>query len=78
MPEYIDRQLCEIVAEYDQYYRLVVPLDKIRKIPADDVVPVVRCRDCKHWYDWGACGHTDNGYDAPHMGPDDFCSKGER
>ena len=75
--EYIDRNLCETVAEYDQYYKLVVPLEKIRKMPAADVVPVVRCRECIHWHDWGACGHPDNGFDAPPMGPDDFCSKGE-
>ena len=77
MAEYIDRNLCEIVAGYDQYYKLVVPLEKIRKMPAADVVPVVRCRKCIHWHDWGACGHPDNGFDAPPMGPDDFCSKGE-
>lgn len=75
--EYIDRNLCETVAEYDQYYKLVVPLEKIRKMPAADVAPVVRCRECIHWHDWGACGHLDNGFDAPLMGPDDFCSKGE-
>lgn len=75
--EYIDRNLCETVAEYDQYYKLVVPLEKIRKMPAADVVPVVRCRKCIHWHDWGACGHPDNGFDAPPMGPGDFCSKGE-
>lgn len=48
------------------------------KLSAADAVPVVRCRECKHWEDWGACGHTDNGFDSPPMGPDDFCSKGER
>lgn len=47
-------------------------------LKAADVVEVVRCRECKHWEDWGACGHTDNGFDSPPMGPDDFCSKGER
>lgn len=50
----------------------------VESVPAADVVPVVRCRECKHWEDWGACGHTDNGFDSPPMGPDDFCSKGER
>lgn len=40
MKEYIDRNLCEIVAEYDQYYKLVVPLEKIRKTPAADVAEV--------------------------------------
>lgn len=42
--EYIDRNLCETVAEYDQYYKLVVPLEKIRKMPAADVAPVVHGR----------------------------------
>ena len=41
MDEYIDRSLCEIVAEFDQHYRLIVPLSKIRKLPAADVAPVV-------------------------------------
>lgn len=44
MAEYIDRQMCEIAAEADQNYRLVVPLRKIRKIPAADVAPVVHGR----------------------------------
>jgi len=44
-----------------------------------DVVPVVRCRDCKHWdngnlsfecpWDYGRYGSSDE---------DDFCSYGER
>lgn len=42
----------------------------------EDVVPVVRCGKCIYWHDWGACGHPDNGFDAPPMGPNDFCSKG--
>ena len=42
--EYIDRNLCETVVEYDQYYKLVVPLEKIRKMPAADVAPVVHGR----------------------------------
>ena len=40
-----------------------------------DVVPVVRCRDCKHWKSyWGHCyKHDEYG-----MASDDFCSYGER
>lgn len=57
-------------------------MDRLRELAEADregrCVPVVRCRECKHWEDWGACGHTDNGFDSPPMGPDDFCSKGER
>ena len=57
--EYIDRNLCETVAEYDQYYKLVVPLEKIRKMPSADVAPVVHgrwivtdvitCSECQHF-----------------------------
>lgn len=50
----------------------------LRNLPTADVVPVVRCRECIHWHNWGACGHPDNGFDAPPMGPGDFCSKGKR
>lgn len=57
-------------------------LERLRELVEADregrCVPIVRCRECKHWEDWGACGHTDNGFDSPPMGPDDFCSKGER
>ena len=51
---------------------------KGEELPAADVVPVVRCQECKHWTDWGACGHPRNGWDAAPMGPDDFCSYGEK
>lgn len=47
---------------------------KIYDMPVADVVPVVRCRDCKH-YDgkWfcNICG-------IPSRRPYDFCSYGER
>lgn len=54
--------------------------EEISKIPAADVAPVVRCKDCKYWQD------NNDGY--PHEEcrwghgetPDanDFCSYGER
>lgn len=50
----------------------------ISGMPAADIAPVVRCRECEHWKDWGACGHPDNGWDAPPMGPEDFCSRGKK
>lgn len=53
---------------------------RLLSIPAADVVPVVRCKDCKYWQD------NNDGY--PHdecrwgngetPDPDDFCSYGER
>lgn len=36
--------------------------------------PIGRCGECEHWADWGACGRPDNGWDAPPMQVDDFCS----
>lgn len=51
-------------------------------IPAADVAPVVRCKDCAH-YDMGAClkiysdGNVCSAAWQPRK-PDDFCSYGER
>lgn len=78
MAEYIMRQA--VLDAYEEEQRKNGPWrfeTLIESVPAADVVPVVRCRECIHWHDWGACGHPDNGFDAPPMGPGDFCSKGE-
>ena len=46
----------------------------LREAPTVYAVPVVRCKDCKH-YNEGSCV----GYHANHdTMPDDFCSYGER
>lgn len=39
--------------------------------------PIGRCGECEHWADWGACGRPENGWDAPKMNADDFCSRFE-
>lgn len=53
----------------------------IKAMPPADVVPVVRCRDCKHWQtDWNP-SIPDRHYCAvmdSMMKADDFCSYGER
>lgn len=59
-------------------YHIVSACAVIDKAETVDAVPVVRCRECEHWKDWGACGHPRNGWDAAPMGPDDFCSYGEK
>ena len=71
--EYIDRQLCEIVAEHDQNYRLVVPVEKIRNFPSAEVEPVVHAKDispCEKgkWFCCSNCG----------FGFDDYYSHDER
>ena len=47
--------------------------EAINAVPAADVVPVVRCKECKHLFYTmcAACGFL------PHK-PNDFCSYGER
>lgn len=65
----------------------IIQMDML-KLPAADVVPVVRCKGCKHYrnYPNGLCYlHTEpktnaRGYsgEAVCVEPDDFCSYGER
>lgn len=58
----------------------------VENIPATDVVPVVRCRDCK-WFnhytmecesDDVATDHEGGASFSINFGPDDFCSYGQR
>ena len=42
-----------------------------------DAVPVVRCKDCKHW-SMGYCNHFAYYSYEPMTNEDDFCSYGER
>ena len=59
-------------------------LDKLQKVPAADVAPVVRCEDCVHWdddpdtygADYGPKGKCMKSFET--MCADDFCSHGER
>ena len=63
---------------------LAVARKYIRKVPAADVVEVVRCRDCQHYID-GCCyvsNHTNKGLyprvNIHSRNENDFCSYGER
>ena len=76
MAEYIEREVAieSLPVAWDS------AINALRNMPAADVVPVVRCKDCKYWQD------NNDGY--PHEEcrwghgetPDanDFCSYGER
>lgn len=44
---------------------------EIERLRKEDVVPVVRCKNCKHWNN-GDC------YRIELTRPDDYCSYGER
>ena len=51
----------------------------MEQTPTIDAVPVVRCKDCKHWdseSDLPGCVNEFNGLVCSR--PDDFCSYGER
>lgn len=85
MAEYIERKraivdACNSLELYSFEYAKLE--DALNKIPAVDVAPVVRCRDCKHaWIH--PCGyvycHRDgrNAYEMT-FNLDSFCSYGER
>ena len=82
MTEYIKREYAieEIMSEptdahYPQWYA-----EKIKSIPAADVVLVVRCRECRYRFrnngnDKSGCPIIDTNI---WMDDDDFCSHGER
>lgn len=62
-------------------------IERIKAVPAVDAVPVVRCKDCKHYdkrYNHGVCTAIEYIMDGYYRGtfeekrPDDFCSYGVR
>ena len=69
--------LCELMTDYHKHI-----LQAIDNSPTIDAVPVVRCKDCKHFVQckevegvsWtGFCN-----YGEFHTDEEDFCSRGER
>lgn len=87
MAEYIERDKVLAFAYWagEGHIRYgVVDIDDIENIPAADVVPVVRCKDCKHFetpYCMLCKTRIGAGYwshDMAYRKPDDFCSYGER
>lgn len=83
MSEYIEREalmtLIRANLQQGSWYGCEEPMypvveETIMDIPAVDVVPVVRCRDCIHRY--GAPGQPN--ILCAQMHDDDFCSYGER
>lgn len=53
----------------------IIQIDML-KLPAADVVPVVRCKDCKYNVGTKKCLNPDSFFAVPK--DDDFCSYGER
>jgi hypothetical protein len=92
MAEYIEREAALIICE-KEYQERVKMQDwcgdtvawnighAIKAIQTADVVPVVRCKDCKHWNkDALACDTLPwvNSSEHANWYADDFCSYGER
>ena len=94
MAEYIDREAAvRAIRECAKdaicrYQSRIAPtavaseiIDVVRDMPAADVVPVVRCNDCKYAYInsfSAASGVALCSSSAKVMQQDDFCSYGER
>ncbi len=77
MAEYIEKSVALLSIEHeDPAYKYA-----IERVPAADVVEVVRCKDCKHYVDenngfaWCVC-HT--AFDKFYVQPNNYCSYGER
>lgn len=89
MAEYIDREaafdaITDIAGKtstHSAYEAVWKSARTLKKIPAADVVPVVRCKDCKYAYInsfSAASGVALCSSSAKVMQQDDFCSYGER
>lgn len=66
---------------YSDSYDKAMIVDIVDEQPTIDAVPVVRCKDCKHYrsvagYIDGYC-HMAEWY-RRYQYPDDYCSRGER
>ena len=79
MPEYVEREaVIDLITR--RYENPEICTQEINSIPAADVVPVVRCKGCKH-----LVAVNVNGKGIPtcrvsgmEVAPDEFCSRGEK
>ena len=85
MAEYIEREaLLKDVAKIGGFpwseWETAGVFNVITKQPIADVVPVVRCKDCKYWQDNnGGYPHEECRWGKDETpDPDDYCSYGER
>lgn len=73
MDEYIKREaVIDLITR--RYENPEICTQEINSIPAADVVPVVRCKDCRS-YNKPRVGWCEVHLDREH--PDDFCSYGK-
>lgn len=88
MTEYIEREAA--LSAQNKSMNLAECRKRLERLPAADVVPVVRCGECKYWkkydntagcgychavkFEYGAYGYTFH----PVREPGFFCADGER
>ena len=76
LPQSIERNLCGEIVERS------IDVKDIESLEPADVVPVVRCKDCKHFYFADNRIPQEQRYVCEISGeiwkPDSFCSYGER
>ena len=76
MIEYIKREDVLRILENGEYWPIGKLEDDILHLEAEDVVEVVRCRDCRHITFSDCYGECGKGY-LGIVQPNDFCSRGE-
>lgn len=73
--ELIEHVWRDRVDSRERIANLVESMSTIKTIPAADVAPVIRCKECKYFMSPHACSHDDGMITAQSNG---FCSYGER
>ena len=66
--------------EFSQRWIVLEMANRLEMLMSVDAVPVVRCKDCKHFGGHGACHYhaADENGTPIFVRDDDFCSYGER
>jgi hypothetical protein len=75
MKEYIERGA--LLKELERFPHLQMAGGIVRSMPKEDVVEVVRCKDCKHLMFSDCYGECSKAY-LGIVSPNDYCSNGER
>lgn len=57
---------------------MIIPVETVKRLPAEDVVEVVRCKDCKHYHEFEEYWDCRLSRGLSDVYPNDFCSYGER
>ena len=75
MSEYIKREDAELIAFKSPFFSDAL-MEEMKAIPAADVVPVVRCKDCKYNKGDNKCLNPNSIIKVP--SDFDYCSYGEK